>query len=199
MSILVKICGLKTADDVAVAVEAGTDAIGFVFAESLRRVSVAEAAAACAALHSDVRKVAVMRHPTNDEWQDVLLEFRPDVLQTDIEDFDRLEVPDNVQCLPVIREGSALLESDLPDVFLYEGASSGKGETVNWQTAAAVAARGRLVLAGGLNPDNVATAITSVRPFGVDVSSGVEETPGVKSPELIQKFIEAVRAAEQDL
>jgi phosphoribosylanthranilate isomerase len=76
---------------------------------------------------------------------------------------------------------------------------SGTGETVNWQTAAAVAARGRLVLAGGLNPDNVANAIISVRPFGVDVSSGVEHEPGRKSPELIQNFIQAVRAAEQDL
>jgi phosphoribosylanthranilate isomerase len=121
MSILVKICGLKTAADVTAAVEAGANAIGFVFAESPRRVSPAEATAACVDLHSDVRKVAVMRHPTNDEWQDVLLDFRPDCIQTDIEDFDTLDVPDNVLCLPVIREGNTLLETDLPDVFLYEG------------------------------------------------------------------------------
>lgn len=199
MSVLVKICGLKTAADVSVAVAAGADAIGFVFAESIRRVSPAEATAACADLHSDVRKVAVMRHPTNEEWQEVLLEFRPDCLQTDIKDFESLEVPDNVLCLPVIREGNVLLESELPDVFLYEGADSGKGETVNWQTAAAVAARGQLVLAGGLDSANVGAAIAAVRPFGVDVSSGVEDTPGSKSPELIQSFLQAVRAAEQEL
>lgn len=199
MSVLVKICGLKTAADVAFAVAAGAEALGFVFAESPRRVTAAAAARACSDLHCDVRKVAVMHHPTNAQWQEVLLDFRPDCLQTDSEDFAALDVPDTVQCLPVIREGNALLESDLPDVFLYEGASSGKGEVVNWQTAAAVAARGRLILAGGLHPGNVAAAIGSVRPFGVDVSSGVEETPGSKSPELIKAFIQAVRAAEQDL
>ena len=140
-----------------------------------------------------------MRHPSNDAWQDVLLEFRPDVLQTDIEDFEFLEVPDTVQCLPVIREGSPALERDLPDVFLYEGGISGLGETVDWQKAAEVALRGRMLLAGGLSAANLATAIATVRPFGVDVSSAVESGPGVKSHKLIREFIDAARAAEQQL
>lgn len=197
MSILVKICGLKTAADVEAAVAAGADAVGFVFAESVRRSSPEAAAAACASLCNDVRKVAVMRHPDNDEWQEVLLGFRPDVLQTDLGDFDRLDIPDTVTCLPVMREGDPALDGDLPGAFLYEGAASGQGETVDWQRAAVIAQRGRLVLAGGLCPENVAEAIAAVRPFGVDVSSGVESEPGVKSPELIAEFIAAVRAAEQ--
>jgi len=199
MSLLVKICGLRTESDVNVAVEAGADAVGFVFAKSVRRVTPQEAAAAAAGMRSDVRKVAVMRHPSNDEWQEVLLEFRPDVLQTDIEDFESLVVPDTVQCLPVIREGSTALAADLPDVFLYEGGSSGQGETVDWDKAAEVASRGKLVLAGGLNAANLGDAVAIVRPFGVDVSSAVESEPGVKSATLIREFIDAARAAEQGL
>jgi phosphoribosylanthranilate isomerase len=199
MSLLVKICGLRSEADVNAAVDAGANAVGFVFAKSIRRVTAQEAAAATAGMRNDIRKVAVMRHPTNEEWQDVLLEFRPDVLQTDVEDFELLEVPDTVQCLPVIREGSPALECDLPDVFLYEGGNSGQGETVDWQKATEVALRGRMLLAGGLSAANLATAIATVRPFGVDVSSAVESEPGVKSHQLIREFIDAARAAEQQL
>ena len=194
MSVLIKICGLNNRDDVDAAVAAGADAVGFVFAESVRRVTPQQAAEATADLHNDVRKVAVMRHPSNEVWQDVLIEFRPDVLQTDIEDFEHLEVPDNVYALPVIREGQQI--DQLPDVFLYEGAASGTGQTVDWSRAAEIAARGTMVLAGGLNARNVAEAIATVRPFGVDVSSAVESAPGKKDPVLIREFIDAVKAAE---
>jgi len=197
MSVLVKICGLRNAADVTAAVDAGADAIGFVFAESVRRVTAAEAAKATAQLRTDIRKVAVMRHPSNEEWQEVLLEFRPDLLQTDIEDFETLDVPDAVQRLPVIREGHVVLNEELPDVFIYEGASSGQGEIVDWKRAAGIAARGKMILAGGLSAQNIGEAIATVRPFGVDVSSAVETEPGVKNPELIQEFIDAVRAAEK--
>ena len=197
MSVLVKICGLRNAADVTAAVDAGADAIGFVFAESVRRVTAAEAAQATAQLRTDIRKVAVMRHPSDEEWQEVLLEFRPDLLQTDIEDFETLDVPDAVQRLPVIREGHVVLNEELPDVFIYEGASSGQGEIVDWKRAAGIAARGKMILAGGLSAQNIGEAIATVRPFGVDVSSAVETEPGVKSPELIREFIDAVRAAEK--
>ncbi len=197
MNVLVKICGLRNAADVTAAVDAGADAIGFVFAESVRRVTPAEAAEATAQLRTDIRKVAVMRHPSDEEWQEVLLEFRPDLLQTDIEDFETLDVPDAVQRLPVIREGHVVLNEELPDVFIYEGASSGQGEVVDWECAAGIAERGKMILAGGLSAQNIGEAIATVRPFGVDVSSGVETEPGVKNPEQIQEFIDAVRAAEQ--
>jgi phosphoribosylanthranilate isomerase len=97
---------------------------------------------------------------------------------------------------PVVRENSAALGNELPGVFVYEGASSGRGETADWPRAAAIAQRGRMILAGGLNAGNVATAISSVDPWGVDVSSAVESRPGKKDPDLIRQFIHAVRAAE---
>jgi phosphoribosylanthranilate isomerase len=199
MSLLVKICGLRNIADVEAAIDAGANAVGFVFAESVRQISPQEAAIATANMRDDIRKVAVMHHPTNEEWQDVLVNFRPDVLQTDIEDFETLDVPGTVQCLPVIREGDPLLKGDLPDVFLYEGAKSGSGETVDWEMAEAIARRGRMLLAGGLSAKNMSEAVAAVRPFGVDVSSAVESEPGIKSPELIREFINAVRTAEQQL
>jgi phosphoribosylanthranilate isomerase len=137
-----------------------------------------------------------MRHPSNDEWQEVLENFAPDVLQTDIQDFAELEVPPQVQAWPVFRQGGRIPSQDLPYVFVYEGQSSGAGETVDWVRAAALSKKGRMVLAGGLNSGNVARAIGEARPWGVDVSSGVESSPGVKDKEKIRQFISAVRAAE---
>ncbi len=196
MSVMVKICGLHDAAGVAAAVEAGAGAIGFVFTESLRRVTPQQANDACCEVSVDVQRVAVMRHPANDEWRAVLDEFAPDVLQTDIEDFDALEVPDSVIRWPVVREDSAALESELPGVFVYEGANSGRGETVDWSRAAVIARRGRMILAGGLSAGNIAAAISAVDPWGVDVSSAVESSPGKKDPDLIRQFLQAVHAAE---
>jgi phosphoribosylanthranilate isomerase len=198
MSLLVKICGLRNADDVKAAVAAGADAVGFVFAESVRRVTPAEARDATRYLPKRVRRVAVMRHPENSEWQEVLDVFAPDVLQTDIGDFGELDVPDSVERWPVIREGDPAIDGKLPAVFLYEGVQSGRGQTVDWQRAAEIAQRGKMILAGGLGVDNIATAIRTVSSWGVDVSSAVESRPGHKDPQLIKLFISAARAVENE-
>ena len=196
MSLFVKICGLKTRADVESAVTAGADAIGFVFAESKRRVTPAEAKAAAA--DAPVTKVAVMLHPTNDEWLAVLEGFEPDVLQTDAEDFASLAVPDYVARWPVLREGGEM-PGDWPETFVFEGAKSGHGEIVDWAKAREHAMRGQLILAGGLDSENVATAVALAQPWGVDVSSGVESAPGTKDPQLIHSFLKAARAAEHRL
>jgi len=163
----------------------------------VRQVSPENARKLTQYLPKRVRRVAVMRHPSQSEWQDVLDTFAPDVLQTDIDDFESLDVPGSVERWPVIREGWAGIDGALPAVFLYEGIRSGAGQTVDWQRAAEIAKRGRMILAGGLSVDNIATAIRTVRPHGVDVSSGVESRPGRKDPGLIQLFIKAARAAEK--
>jgi phosphoribosylanthranilate isomerase len=199
MTTLVKICGLRDAGHVAAAVAAGANAIGFVFADSVRRVTPQAALAAAVDIPPAVRRVAVMRHPSNDEWTEVLEVFSPDVLQTDAEDLVALNVPDSVSLWPVVREGGAVLKNYSHAEFVYEGPNSGQGETVDWSQAANIAKRGRMILAGGLSPANIAAAIQTVKPFGVDVSSGVESRPGEKSPDLIRQFIRAVRTAESSL
>jgi phosphoribosylanthranilate isomerase len=123
--------------------------------------------------------------------------FAPDVIQTDAEDFATLEIPEHIECWPVLREGRESVE--VPGIYVYEGKRSGSGATVNWTRAAEVARHGRMILAGGLAEDNVRVAIQTVRPWGVDVSSGVESLPGTKDHELMQRFINAVRAAEREI
>ncbi len=198
MSVFVKVCGLRDARCVGAAAEAGADAVGFVFAESPRRVSPAEAREATRNLRADVQRVAVMRHPSNDEWQTVVDEFAPDVLQTDAEDFATLDVPEDIVRWPVLRQRAGEAVGAVPDVFVYEGADSGTGKTIDWTQARDIAAQGRMILAGGLNPDNVAQAVREVRPWGVDASSGLESSPGTKDVELIRRFVGAARAAEND-
>lgn len=191
----VKICGLSTEEHVQTAVDAGADAVGFVFAESVRRVDPAHAVQIANRVPDTIKKVAVMLHPSNGEWQAVLREFKPDVLQTDVEDFTNLNVPAHIECWPVCREGNRVTDT----LFLYEGAKSGQGETVDWSRAAELAKNGRMVLAGGLNIENVAEAIATVRPYGVDVSSGVESAPGEKDSQRIRAFISAAKAAGNKL
>ena len=198
MRTFVKICGLRDAECIAAAVDAGADAIGFVFAESVRRIGAQEARDLSSGIPTGVKRVAVMRHPSNDEWQEVLTTFQPDVLQTDVKDLEQISVPRHISTWPVIREGGDAANDALPEVFVYEGMASGTGETVDWSRAAKIADRGRMILAGGLDPTNVGAAIQTSRAWGVDVSSGVESSRGKKDVELIRSFIGAVRAAESD-
>jgi phosphoribosylanthranilate isomerase len=197
MSILIKVCGLRDKQHVATAIEAGAGALGFVFAKSPRRITPQAARAACDLVPPEVKRVAVMLHPANEDWLAVLEQFKPDVLQTDAEDFENLDVPAHVERWPVFREGKS--RPDTAGPYVYEGPKSGRGETVDWSVAAELARSGQMVLAGGLSAGNVAAAIKTVRPYGVDVSSAVESAPGEKDSQLIKDFIEAANTAENTL
>lgn len=193
---MVKICGLTTPEAVQATIDAGADAAGFVFADSVRRVEPAAAATLAAVLPDSIARVAVMKHPTPAEVAAMQAGFTPAFLQTDYEDFGRIEVTGPCRPLPVLRAGGHL-PARLPPMILFEGPRSGSGETTDWAQAAELARLTRLILAGGLDPENVADAIVRVRPYGVDVSSGVESAPGKKDPALIARFVQAVRAAER--
>ena len=183
----IKICGLTTPDAVEAALDAGVEAIGFVFADSVRQVTPAQAVRLAAPARGRVRCVAVTRHPSQRTLDEIVTVFQPDILQTDAEDLRALLVPTALETLPVMRGSHN--EGALPARILFEGLSSGSGMPCDWVSARQVARRTQLVLAGGLNADNVATAVADVRPFGVDVSSGVEQRPGVKSPAEIARFV----------
>lgn len=191
----IKICGMTTPEAVAAALDAGVEAIGFVFADSPRRVTPEQAARLAAPARGKMLRVAVTRHPGQRELDEIWDGFRPDVLQTDADDFAGLRIPEPLERLPVVRDSD--VGQALPGRLLFEGAVSGTGRLCDWTTAREVARRTQLVLAGGLDPDNVAAAIEAVRPFGVDVSSGVEASRGVKDPAAIARFVAAARAAQR--
>jgi len=194
--VFVKICGMTSEDAIHAAVTAGADAVGFVFAESPRCIAPDKAAQLCRDLPEGLVRVAVMQHPSAEEWQEVRERFTPDWLQTDAEDFQALDLPAGCQPLPVYRHGR-LNPAAIPARILFEGSRSGSGEVANWREAAAITAATRVILAGGLDAQNVAEAIHAVEPWGVDVSSGVESEPGKKDPQKIQMFIAHARAAER--
>jgi phosphoribosylanthranilate isomerase len=195
MNILVKICGLTTAAAVEAAVSAGADAVGFVFhGPSPRNLSPETAARLAAHLPPGVRKVAVTLHPGQSLVDEVLAALAPDVWQTDAADFDLLRLPAGIERWPVFRSGAGPVYP-LPTRLLFEGPRSGAGEVADWSAAAALADRAELILGGGLTSTNVAAAIAAVRPFGIDVSSGVESSPGRKDPARIPEFVAAARTA----
>lgn len=199
MSVFVKVCGLTHADDVDAALDAGADALGFVFAASPRRVTPERAARIGANVPANVLRVAVMLHPSPADWEAVRGEFGPDVLQTDAADFAALEHVDGVTRWPVYREGGDAPAPGHGNAFVYEGPKSGSGRPVDWRQAATLAAGRRLILAGGLGPDNVADAIAAVRPFGVDASSSLEASPGRKDAAKINAYVRAAKAAQGEL
>ena len=194
----IKICGLTTPLAVDAALACEVDAIGFVFAQSVRQVDARRANELAATARHKVACVAVTRHPTRAQVAEILRDFKPDILQTDIDDIESLDLPKTLSVLAVVRPGPqrACL---LPARILYEGPVSGSGQTADWDTAAELARRSQLILAGGLNSVNVGVAVHQVRPFGVDVSSGVEAQPGVKSAEKIEQFVAAARMAALEL
>jgi phosphoribosylanthranilate isomerase len=194
----IKVCGMTTPEAVRAALDCEVDAIGFVFAPSVRQVSTQRASELAAPARRRVACVAVTRHPRREDVDAILREFRPDILQTDFDDLDALDLPRELSVLPVLRPGPRAACA-LPPRFLYEGPVSGSGQTTDWDEAAGLALRAQLILAGGLNPLNVGDALRQVRPFGVDVSSGVEASPGRKSAAKIEQFVAAARAAALEI
>jgi phosphoribosylanthranilate isomerase len=195
----IKICGLRTPEAIAAAAEAGADAVGFVFhAASPRNVPIEQARALQRAVPTGVERVAVFLHPSQALVDEVLAAVEPDWLQTDVSDLVGLRLPSGQRVLPVLRTGAGS-PAALPTRCLLESGRSGAGERADWSEAARLARLTEVVLAGGLDPRNVGDALHAVRPFGVDVSSGVERERGVKDEDRIREFIRAARAAERAL
>jgi phosphoribosylanthranilate isomerase len=208
MHVRVKICGVTSPEAIEAAVGAGADAVGFVLADSPRRVTLERARELARSVPAFVSRVAVFRRPRWTDVEEANALLHPDWIQLDFDTPATTGGDPEIRLLPVVHDEPArneeidrfvdrLAAEKLP--ILFESALSGGGQTANWERAAQLARRVRLVLAGGLRPENVGEAIRRVRPYGVDVSSGVEREPGVKGPQKIEAFLLAVRRAELEL
>lgn len=194
----VKICGITCVEDALHAAACGADALGLVFyRKSPRWVSPEQARQIAAALPPFITTVGLF------------VNEQPEVIARTAEDcgLDVIQLhgdePPGACSFPPRRVVKALRVKDAASLIGAEeypvsallldawvaGAYGGTGETFNWKLAAEAAARGPVILAGGLNPQNVAAAVTAVRPYGVDVSSGVEAAPGRKDPQKVAAFI----------
>lgn len=196
-SVTIKICGVRDASLAWAAAGAGVDALGFVFADSPRRITPNEARRIAADLPPEIERVAVFRGAEADEIRRVLDVFPADRVQTEPTPA-LLAGPFADRLLPVLHddgtvfEQTAALSTNRP-VLLEAAGRGGRGLRPDWTRAAQLAARRPLVLAGGLDAGNVQAALCRVRPAGVDVSSGVEDVPGRKSATRIADFVAAVR------
>jgi phosphoribosylanthranilate isomerase len=200
---VLKICGMTRLADALHATEQGATAVGFVFWEkSPRYIAPERAAEIIAALPSAVTTVGVFVNEVIDRVQAVAATTGLNVVQLHGD-----EPPDYGACLtyPVFRSVTLVDADDVIESwpigtpFLLDAADrerrGGTGMTVDWPRAALLARRRRVILAGGLTADNVGEAIEAVNPYGVDVSSGVEEAPGVKDYVKVARFLENARAA----
>lgn len=221
----IKICGITSLEDAQLAIAAGADAVGFVFAASPRRVSVETVRAITQKLPQSVEKIGVFVDATFDAMVDAIQtagltgaqlhgEDSQDMAQS-LRDAAR-KISRDLRVVRVLHYGSAptnfrsqlraLRAEQAMDAVLLDtrvaGKQGGTGVSFDWQAARegllAEAPHLRLIAAGGLHAENVQEAISILRPWGVDVSSGVEMAPGRKDPARVTAFIRAARAASQE-
>ena len=198
---MIKICGLTRREDAEAAVRHGATAVGFVFwPGSARRVAPDVAAAIVRVLPPDVVKVGVFVDESPDVMRQVAIEVGLSAIQLHGEEPASCAAELGCQVIKAMSAEQAITTSWPPDALILLDAvdpvaRGGTGTRIDWTAARAVARRRRVVLAGGLTPENVGEAVATVRPFGVDVSSGVERTPGVKDDDKIRRFIAEARAA----
>lgn len=194
----VKICGITSLGDALLAVDAGADALGFVFFEKSPRYLGPEAAAGIIAkIPALVQIVGLFVNAELDFVNRTADSCGLDIVQLHGEESPaycrmvrrrvmkafRVRGPESLAALPDYQVAAYLLDAYSPNAY------GGTGEVFDWDCAVAAKERGPIVLAGGLNPDNVARAVATVAPYAVDVSSGVESSPGQKDPEKVRRFI----------
>ncbi len=203
----VKFCGITCPEDAHAAVAAGADALGFVFYRRSRRwLAPVEAAAVARELPPFVASVALFLSPEPDLVREVVNTLRPDCLQFHGEETpefcDAFERP-YIKAVPMAEDVDLAEWSrrfDTARGLLLDshrsGEAGGSGRAFNWAEARWGDTVKPLILAGGLNPDNVEQAIRSLRPYAVDASSGVESAPGRKNPALMAEFMRGVNRAD---
>ena len=205
MGVGIKICGLTNVEDARAATELGVDWVGFIFArQSPRFVEAAEVYRIVSRLPAGVAKVGVFVDTPAPEIGIIMQQCGLDIAQLHGDEDEAVASalgPERVWKAFAVRTRAELqgalaypAEAVLVDTVL-PGQRGGTGRVGNWELAAELARERRVLLAGGLRPGNVAEAIRTVRPYGVDVGSGVEARPGKKDMERLRAFVAAARAA----
>ena len=204
MSTRVKICGVTSVADGLMAAEAGADMVGLMFYErSPRRITLPVAMVISRALPRFVLRVGVFVNPEEEFVRRAITECNLNLLQFHGDETSEFCTQFGLMSLKAIRVRDAESVNQFADfqtdAFLLDAHSKnglgGTGEKFNWDLAAGAQKFGKpIFLAGGLTPENVADAIRQARPFGVDVSSGVESAPGKKDPAKVRAFIAAAKS-----
>jgi len=200
----IKICGVTNVTDAERVVQLGVDALGLNFVHgSKRRVTVEQARGIVAQVQGRIELVAVVRDPTDLEVKELRDELGIQWLQLHGDEpaarVSRL-LPQAFKAVAIEDAADARKASSFPGERLLvdtkvSGGSGGTGKVFDWQLVTDLARDRKLILAGGLTPQNVAAAVRVLGPYGVDVASGVELVPGVKDDELMTAFVLAVRSA----
>ncbi len=199
----VKICGITRVEDALHAEAAGADAVGFVFAPASKRfVTPARAAELSAALGPLIGRVGVFVNSPLEEVLEVAKTLRLHAVQLH-GDEDAAYAARLRRDLFVVKAWSFRPELSLntlrafpADAILLDGLKPGGGERFDWHRAAFLGTLPRLILAGGLDPDNLKAGVAALNPYALDVSSGVEVRPGIKDPGLVQDFVRRAKATE---
>ena len=201
----VKICGITNEDDALLAVALGTDALGFVFAPSRRQVNAETVRDIVKRVPREVLTVGVFRNDTPAHVVDVATRTGLHAVQlhgseprSEVQ-WVRERVRFVIQAFAAGDPALAAAVNSPADVILVDSPDPGSGRVFDWRLAEGAPSGVRILLAGGLTPHNVGDAIRLVRPWGVDVSSGVEVAPGRKDPRKLRLFIEAAREAGTEL
>jgi len=201
---MVKVCGITSPEDAHAAADAGADAIGLLFAESPRRVSVERACEISAALPDNVLKVGVFVDAEPEEVLRISREAGLGVAQLHGDESPEVVAEIRAAGLKVMKalrvrnaEALAEIEGYEADLFLLdaysEKARGGTGERFDWGLAKSLGERGNIVVSGGLGPENVREAIEFFEPYGVDASSSLEDAPGKKNHERVRRFVSAAK------
>ena len=203
----VKVCGVTNEDDALLAVAMGADAVGFVFAPSPRQVHPEVVRDIVKRLPHDTLTIGVFRNETPERVIDVVgrtglkgAQLHGGETAEDLR-LVRLRVPFVIQALPAgdARLAGAGIGPERADVVLVDSPEPGSGEVFDWSLAEGAPDGVRLLLAGGLNPDNVEAAIRKVRPWGVDAASGLESSPGRKDATKVRRFVALAKEAGKAL
>ena len=199
--VFVKICGVTTEADALLAVGLGADAVGFIFAPSPRQVTQTLAADIVKRLPHGVLTVGVFRDESPQRVVEIANHVGLGAVQlhghetAEASRWVRARVACTIKAFPAGDRTIARFGEFGADFLLVDGSSPGSGEVFDWRLAEGVVDPSRLIVSGGLRPDNVGDAIAHLHPFGVDVATGVEESPGRKDPTKVAEFVAAARRA----